>query len=34
AKTYQEKKFTGKKAQHSQLHENHAVNQTVLAFLW
>lgn len=34
AKSYQEQRFTGKKAQHSQLHENHGVNQTVLAFLW
>ncbi len=34
AKSYQEKRFTGKLARHSKLHENPQVDQTLIKFLW
>ena len=34
AKSYQEKKITGKLAQHSQLHENPEVDKILIQFLW
>ena len=34
AKSYQEKKITGKLAQHSQLHENPEVDKLLIQFLW
>ncbi|WP_025021401.1 alpha/beta hydrolase [Ligilactobacillus equi] len=34
AKSYREVKFTGKKAQHSQLHENSQVDRVLIEFLW
>lgn len=34
AKSYREVKFTGPKAQHSQLHENDDVDQLLIDFLW
>lgn len=34
ATSYQEKKFTGKQAQHSKLHSNQAVDRTLINFLW
>ncbi|MGT2845980.1 alpha/beta hydrolase [Streptococcus massiliensis] len=34
AKSYQEKKFTGAKAQHSQLHENPEVDKVLIDFIW
>lgn len=34
AKSYREVEFKGPKAQHSQLHENEAVNKAVIDFLW
>ena len=34
AKSYQEKKITGKLAQHSQLHENQEVDKILIQFLW
>ncbi len=34
AASYQEKKFSGKQAQHSKLHSNKAVDRTLIKFLW
>lgn len=34
AVSYQEKKFTGKQAQHSKLHSNKEVDQALIDFLW
>jgi Uncharacterized protein with an alpha/beta hydrolase fold len=34
AKSYQEKKFVGKMAQHSKLHENKQVDKVLIHFLW
>lgn len=34
AKSYRERKFTGPKAQHSQLHENDEVDKVLIDFLW
>ncbi|NVY95949.1 alpha/beta hydrolase [Lactobacillus sp. DCY120] len=34
AKSYQEHRFTGPKAQHSQLHESQAVDRKLVQFLW
>ena len=34
AASYQEKKFTGKQAQHSKLHSNRQVDQALINFLW
>ena len=34
AKSYQEKKFTGRNAQHSRLHSNPEVDRALVNFLW
>lgn len=34
AKSYQEREFTGKRARHSQLHENPQVDRQLIQFLW
>lgn len=34
ARTYTERRFTGRQARHSRLHDNPQVDQTLIKFLW